>query len=164
MPIDQGIFEMVVALNMLGFRTVMSCEGHLEKGIAGPWVDIESDEIQALRDQITAKLKEATPSHKPPYVFTDEAKTLIEQLKKPQLEIAHALMILLDQFYRQREYIAYDQRLIPNIWDSAPGKVSLECMGTSFQDIAPQNVKELKLKAYQQEMQDFTAFLKALIV
>lgn len=39
-PIDEGIFETVVALNMLGITTRASCEGHLAWGLPYPWIDI----------------------------------------------------------------------------------------------------------------------------
>ena len=40
-PIDVGIFDTVVALNVLGIPTLQSCEGHLTHGLPYPWVDIE---------------------------------------------------------------------------------------------------------------------------
>lgn len=39
-PIDHGIFDTVVALNILGIPTHQSCEGHLTHGAPYPWVDI----------------------------------------------------------------------------------------------------------------------------
>lgn len=41
--IDEGIFDTVVALNMLGVVTRASCEGHLDWGVPHPWVDIEAE-------------------------------------------------------------------------------------------------------------------------
>jgi len=43
--IDQGIFDTVVALNVLGIPTRQSCEGHLEWGTGAPWVDIQAKSI-----------------------------------------------------------------------------------------------------------------------
>ncbi len=40
--IDPGIKEAVVALNMSGFPTSASCEGHSERGIPAPWIEIEA--------------------------------------------------------------------------------------------------------------------------
>lgn len=40
--IDKGIFETVVALNVLDIHTVGSCEGHIDWGVPHPWVDIEA--------------------------------------------------------------------------------------------------------------------------
>lgn len=48
-PIDPGIFEAVVALNLLGIRTVASCEGHQEWGVPHPWIDIGADLAQKYR-------------------------------------------------------------------------------------------------------------------
>lgn len=42
-PIDAGIFETVVALNMAGITTRASCEGHLDWGVPHPWVDVEPE-------------------------------------------------------------------------------------------------------------------------
>ena len=39
-PIDKGIFDTVVSLNILGFVTRQSCEGHLDHGLPYPWVDV----------------------------------------------------------------------------------------------------------------------------
>jgi hypothetical protein len=43
MPIDPGIKKTVVLLNLLGFRTVGSCGGHvdLNGGTLTPWIDIQ---------------------------------------------------------------------------------------------------------------------------
>jgi hypothetical protein len=47
-PIDQGIFETVICLNLLGVVTRQSCEGHLEWGLPYPWVDFDKEEQQRL--------------------------------------------------------------------------------------------------------------------
>jgi len=39
-PIDPGIKETVIALNVLGLPTIASCEGHTDHGISAPWVEI----------------------------------------------------------------------------------------------------------------------------
>lgn len=41
-PIDEGIKEGVTALNANGFGTTGSCEGHVNRGIRYPYVDVES--------------------------------------------------------------------------------------------------------------------------
>lgn len=40
--IESGILEMVVACNVLGFHTAMSCEGHVNWGMPAPWVRIDA--------------------------------------------------------------------------------------------------------------------------
>jgi hypothetical protein len=42
MPIDEGIFETVVALNALDIPTSMSCEGLLDYGLPYPWIDVST--------------------------------------------------------------------------------------------------------------------------
>ena len=42
-PIDVGIFETVVALNMSGIVTRQSCEGHLDWGLPYPWIEIQPE-------------------------------------------------------------------------------------------------------------------------
>ena len=39
-PVDRLIRPTVVALRILGFRTIMSCQGHLDHGLKAPWIDI----------------------------------------------------------------------------------------------------------------------------
>jgi len=47
--LDPGIESLVLELNRLGFETMASCEGHLDHGCIGPWVDIEkSPKIPSL--------------------------------------------------------------------------------------------------------------------
>lgn len=41
MKIDKGVRKAVVALNVIGLPTEMSCEGHSDRGYAHPWVQIE---------------------------------------------------------------------------------------------------------------------------
>jgi hypothetical protein len=160
-PIDEGIFDTVVALNILGFQTTMSCEGHRERGIAAPWVDIEPLGIQELRTQITAKQKEVNTEESGPKKLSKEALLLHAQLKAKQLALFQSLTKLLDQFYiYPRGYIAYNQRLIPRLWGIPAGRIRLEPMGTELQTIVPPQEKEEKLKEYQQEMNDFTTFLR----
>jgi hypothetical protein len=40
MPVDKGIRDTVITFWLMGFQTEGSCEGHLERGCASPWVDI----------------------------------------------------------------------------------------------------------------------------
>jgi len=163
-PIDPGIFDTVVALNILGFSTTMSCEGHFERGIAGPWVDLQAPGVNQLRAQMKAKQREAYPDQQGPHPLSDEAKSLYCEIEKMQLEMAQSFLVLLERFYAQREYTSYDQRLIPRMWGTVAGRVRLECLGTALQDIADSETKARKLKMYQWEMNEFTKFLKSLIV
>src|SRR5687767_10818868 len=65
MGIDGGILEMVAALNLNGIKTTQSCEGHLDRALAYPWVQIGSEnneDIDQKRDQaylLRKKLQES---------------------------------------------------------------------------------------------------------
>ena len=43
-PLDEKIKETVIILNLLGFKTRQSCEGHLDWGYSYPGVDFAFDE------------------------------------------------------------------------------------------------------------------------
>lgn len=42
MGLDKGVKDTVVALQLNGFNTSQSCEGHIGRGCGSPWVDIEA--------------------------------------------------------------------------------------------------------------------------
>lgn len=50
-PIDLGIKDTLIVLNLLGFTTSQSCEGHLDHGCANPWVDFLLVEPKGLAVQ-----------------------------------------------------------------------------------------------------------------
>lgn len=41
MPVDKGIKPLIAAFRMYGIRTLMSCEGHANRALPYPWVDID---------------------------------------------------------------------------------------------------------------------------
>lgn len=50
--IDPGIKHAVVAFNMAGFPTTMSCEGHMKQwGTPFPWVDLELTDVLKVKLQ-----------------------------------------------------------------------------------------------------------------
>jgi hypothetical protein len=48
-PVDQGIKKMVIALNLLGYTTVQSCEGHINSGLPYPWVALDPEQTKVER-------------------------------------------------------------------------------------------------------------------
>jgi hypothetical protein len=42
MPVDERIIETVAILTLLGFKTSMSCEGHVDRVTEGPYVIFDS--------------------------------------------------------------------------------------------------------------------------
>lgn len=71
-PIDAGIKPMVAVLNALEVPTSGSCEGHIERALSYPWVDIglepdyiehsapSNEKVNSLADNITGEIKKAS--------------------------------------------------------------------------------------------------------
>lgn len=174
-PIDKEIKEIVIALNLMGVKTIASCEGHLDWGYAYPWVDVEitSPEtekclraIKQINEQIEIEdksLEDQYPDLSPPMrLDLPEAKQLralnyerfilwktYDQAKMNCLE---SLNILLNQFYENRD-ISYDRVLVIV-------KDRLQSVGAYRQMIRSEEEQILKLIEYREEMQAFSNFLK----
>ncbi|MEN9328320.1 MAG: hypothetical protein RI947_1128 [Candidatus Parcubacteria bacterium] len=163
--IDDGILETVIALNVLGFRTTQSCEGHLDRAVAAPWIDIEPrttkdwENLWIESDKAffaSKKLQEQNGPKPEIKALFDKSKDLLKKARKPTIELAQRLMNILDDYYRNR-YVAYDKRItITRMHRGA----RVESIGAYTQDINTQLVKKQKLKEYQDEMRSFTEFLK----
>lgn len=164
--IDDGILETVVALNALSFPTSASCEGHLNWGIAAPWVDIEpkkTDSTDRLREEMKEKWDEAKTKEK-----NGTQKSEIEQLlnkyheleaeiKHPTLLLAQKVLLLLSEFYVDKA-TSTDSRLI--VKTIGLYTIRLESQGSIIQEIRETDERKNKLEVYQKEITVFTAFLK----
>jgi len=58
--VDERILNTVVGLNMLEIPTIASCEGHVDRGRAAPWVDIQAPNRPKERFFDEDKIVEAT--------------------------------------------------------------------------------------------------------
>lgn len=149
-PIDEGIFDTVVALNVLGVTTVQSCEGHLDRALAYPWISLspnvkvkEPEEIEQLRRDVTIKIvayQESIP------------KELRELDRISQLRTLSKLYEYLGMFYKDR-HVSYDVMLVIAFHRLQP-------CGASFIELLLIEEQEKKLSQYQSEMKAFTDFLK----
>lgn len=164
-PIEPGIKEVVIALSVLGINTTQSCEGHLDRGFAGPWVEIspeETEELKKLRGDIKilaadvdAKEKSKAPReeleelyHKTHKLDAKEDRYVLSETKK--------VFDLLREFYEERNP-GFGQMLILRFYRS---DARLMCQGTELQGIMSPEEKAANLKRYQGEMKSFTEFLK----
>lgn len=155
-PLDPKILDAVVALNVLGFETTASCEGHTE-GSYAPYVDIAIDTPADEKERLFEALQLAE---------TDEelraGNDLVEQLNVYHLKVRHRLMDLLIAFY-QDCHVPYDHMLSLHPRRDAFGCVEelrLQCMGTDCLDLSDAAERAVKLKAYQGEIKAFATFLK----
>lgn len=164
MPVDEGIKETVIVLNLLGFPTVQSCEGHTERGVCGPWVDMRPGGIEALaqkQNQALQTLAEARKQKKTEEEYASAYQTLEEidtAAHEPMTHLAENLIACLAVFYQERQ-TSYECILV--IHHLGLG-YRLECQGTSMQ-YGPFALprKDGRLPHYQEEMRAFTDFLKA---
>lgn len=109
--IDPGIRDTVVALKAHDIHTTGSCEGHLDHGIAGPWVDIESDQdTSSLRDEAFQLRERAEKLDRLPIAKRLEEKinslfdnyhSLMGQAEIPGLQERKKLVDLLAQFTKK---------------------------------------------------------------
>ena len=169
--IEIGIKEAVIAINAFGINTTMSCEGHFERGVAGPWVDIdiqETEEIKKLRDDLRStneiskdKEKDRDKLNKEEleklYKLWDESHKLEDRLEKITLPESKKIFNLLSEFYKNRS-VDFDQMLALNF--SPFGGSRLMCQGTRLQEVMSPEEKADNLRRYQGEMRLFTEFLK----
>jgi len=159
-PIDKGIIELVAVLNLLGFKTSGSCEGHLDHGCASPWVDIEGDidkdelnklaTLQKEIDEIVRKKGFTTQAIKKQRGYRKRLDALIKPTKLKALKIID----LLNEFYDNRK-IKVDERII-----IAEGGISFRiiCQGDYIQDVVSNKQKEKRLTKYQKEFNTFKYF------
>ena len=164
LPVDAGIVETVVLLNLFGIPTSASCEGHLEHGTGAPWVDIEATGVFAQMEVATRLFQQATLRKQELGRVTEEVLQLFEwahsarlELKRAHVRVRQRLFALLIDFYAQRSS-PFDQHLI--VQSRPDGKSRLESQGADMQEVLEPSEREQKLRAYQREMQSFTAFLR----
>lgn len=163
MPIDEGIRETVIALNALGIHTIASCEGHLDRGIAAPWVDIAAPNVRELEKAAFLKqraVEQARLAGVPPegrQELMREAEQAKLEVKRLHVQERMKLVCYLDAFYRER-HADYDRRLIL-VMDWSGGS-RLQSQGADCQDVRTQEERARNLSAYREEMQAFTVFLR----
>jgi hypothetical protein len=147
MPIDAGIKETITALKCSGFETSGSCEGHVERGIKAPWVDVSffsEERKQLLREQVQQSERE------------EAKKELQRAARMEMLAGVERLTHFLDDFYEGKE-TSFNDRLVLRFF---PDSVRLYSQGAELQDLYPPDERSEKLEVFQKEMAGFTDFLK----
>lgn len=163
-PIDKGIMEAVIALNVLGVMTDSSCEGHLDRGYAAPWIDFHAVGIEALRKQASdanRKLREAEEqqsSSETISTLTTEVYRLAREENVAYYRGAWRVYQALEAFYL-KHHVPYDQQLY--LHNDSFGNSRLQPNGIDYQPQRSSAMQAEKLVLYQQEMRAFAAFLKS---
>ncbi len=146
MPVDEKIKPVVVGLMALGFKTVNSCEGHLDYGRAHPAVDIETD-------YLARPWGDGPPPKDPPSAWVDycrDARAFIRPTVKRAFD-------LLEEFYKDRD-VHHDARIV--VFSGGISGMTIENgYGQITQWLSDSGQAE-RLKEYQEEMLAFGEFLK----
>lgn len=167
-PIDEKIKEVVIVLNLLGFKTTASCEGHLGWGYSYPWIEIcvEEEGLKTLGERLNCIQEEIKKLSSQDDLSLEDGQRLknlygrVWNLRcseeKYLLQQAFPVYQLLQTFYFNNPSI-YGVQLVPNI--RILGAVRIYNRDGEWQPLRTEEEKEAKLIAYQQEMNLFTNFL-----
>ena len=176
--IDGGILAPVVGLNLLGYHTTASCEGHLNWGCPYPWIEFyrevtypdyewatrtafsQETEI-ALRDKLIAQMQMRTLLTQ--FTQQDFLYQALEALladyaamqKASNLEHESASVLLVPFAPGWYRLLAAE----PDRWQRWDESERME--NTTWWDETPSQEQERTLARAQAEMATFTMFLKA---
>lgn len=170
-PIDEKIKEAVIVLNLLGFKTVASCEGHLDWGTLYPWIDIEvvkEETFEAFNKNLRISLKEIDRlemelKHEGVDVHRNQRwielhtrnAELWHSSEKYYLQQGYPVFQLLRGFYRECP-LSYDTAILPQ---RLANRLRIYSSDGEWQLIRTEEEKKAKLLEYRQEMDRFTEFL-----
>lgn len=171
--IDPGIFETVVALNLLSIQTFASCEGHMHRGLPYPWIDIglpraEYERQEERWHELNACFLDLCEK-RPDGTILDLSPEAIEKLQQrnavaQEIRQMHTVGISKLMGYLQRFYAShhppYECVLAFHSIDTF-GMLRMFPVGGTLSETLPEEQKRTHLLAYQEEMRLFTAFLKA---
>lgn len=178
-PIDKGIKDLVIALNLLGIETIASCEGHLERALAYPWVEIniypirvrnltqvlaniveeiecEEKNLKAHYPNLTSQERSKLPEFKNLDNLIQKRKRIAGSIEHAQVQCLKPLNHFLERFYQNR-HSSYDRTLFVMFNCSFARLLSI---GAYLQHIRSEEERQAKLIEYQDEIQAFANFLK----
>jgi len=164
--VDPGIFETVVALNLLGLRTFQSCEGHLDHGCPYPWVTIIDDERSRTFNRMWLSVCELEEQAKASRTVTAydcycsaeiQLRALLDEWETEDLVFGQ-ITELLGAFYKEQEMQTNPARLL--VKRLHPGTYRIEPGFSLVVKELPDDLKATYLARGQAEMQAFTCFLK----
>ena len=146
MGIDKGIKKIVIVLNLLGFMTDGSCEGHIKWGRIHPWVDVS---IETPKNWL--KLSKSKK-------HSDELKfqKLVEKRSLGALKEEKRMKNVIDKFYKKRK-TSLEIRLMAEEFGYG---FTLKNINAELIKILPATERKKLLKKYQNEMSAFADFLE----
>lgn len=162
-PIDTGIFDTVVALNLLGMTTYQSCEGHLDHGCPYPWVTLVDAKHEARTlvpwQQLCALKNEAqavgTLEAHDAYIMARNAFNVQNAPWERDDCLLDRVGVLLDAFYDDRK--ASPIRLVVKRMNPAHTRIEIGC-AREIRKMS-ETLKASYLERSRTEMRAFTVFL-----
>ncbi len=156
--LDPHIKETVAVLQLLGLHTQQSCQGHIDHGVAAPWIDIQSpdsrlQDFYRIYGELSHTADELEDGSEEAYAVHDEMNAVSKKIDRIEALEYKKLIPYLEAFYQGRS-VSYEHRLIL----SPTGR--LTCQGAFLQPAEKKEPQAARLKAYQEEMLAFTQFLK----
>jgi hypothetical protein len=161
--LDAGITETVIVFHVLGINTNSSCEGHAERGRGAPWVGIAAVptadlvQLEARHRRVIHEIEKLDIKHPDRYDLAGQSVEIGHKIKRMHAKEIVKVVPYLEAFYAQR-IVPFDRRLILSIFGE--GWCMVMSQGAELQDTRSFDERRQKLAEYQQEMQDFTAYLK----
>lgn len=179
--VEAGIIETVVACNVLGIGTSMSCEGHVNWGMPAPWIRIDAADKPSERF-VNERIVFGEVAARHGLAVRDLFKRKNEVLHREAIALASAngeieeyvewrnrgwgmklrAKALLEEFYRDRVV----EKEIALVMDGGGGIINAGAASLWIRrtrcgmDAEEQQLAEQRLNEYRAEMQDFTEFLK----
>src|SRR5258708_14434953 len=168
-PIDEEIKELIVGLNILGFRTTMSCFGHIREnktfGIKDyaltPYVFIKpaiDSELEKEHEDLRQKVSKAKQignkeSYREAY---KEWQSFRNKMSTPYYTCIKQLVDLFAEFYNNR-HVSYDAQVVVS---GSLFRITIRNTGENYLYLMNADTKEKKLKEYHDEFIAFGKFLK----
>ena len=156
--IDLHIKETVAVLQLLGLHTRASCEGHLDHGVAAPWIDIQSPDLRLEEffrnyGALCEKADTLEAVGEVADAVYDEIYAIRQAIDRIEALEYRKLIPYLEEFYQGRN-VSYERRLIID------PRGRLTCQGGILQPAEEIETQALRLKEYQDGVVAFTQFLK----
>ncbi len=165
-PVDENIKETVIVLNLLGLKTVRSCEGHLDSGCSYPWVDMDLsnphfDELSKKHDELLMQIKSEAKKDN----LSESEQEALNALIQDRRAIADEIDLLLHEKidpihqlftnYYQEHSTSYERTLYV-----LPFRLArMRSLGSDFMGTLQSAEKAEKLQQLQDEMGKFTDYL-----
>jgi hypothetical protein len=147
-PVDEAIEDVVVALRLLGFNTISSCAGHLDRPATGPYVMCKSDRAFEVLEKSREQMGRSS----------EEDGNLLKGSQTLALEDGNRLRLLLESYDAYRKI---DPNLVLEVRPAGYWAYRLCFVHAEFSHLLGPLEFGAVMDARQREMKRFAKFLKS---